>query len=245
MDSIISESAIREEDSKDSIVEKEVSTKIKSVKVKNLASTPFCYNCPICDRDIQASSDREFNQHLDKCLEQKEEKRTLLANDTNVTPKTSNLTSKITEEVVRKTETNFFGRNSKKVSEILDCKITAPTTERDFLGEDIEKEKSKVSNLQNEESVEEKAIEANCPICGLEFIESTINSHIDECLNKEAIDNLRHEQQQQQHQQASNSEQRKRRFNDPQIKRDGKRSRASKDCKNKSILNYFQSKPTT
>ena len=230
----------------DSAVEKEVPTKIKTEKVKIPDATSQCYNCPICDREILTSSERQFNQHLDQCLEQKEHKHTqseeYLYVDTNVTQtKKSNLASEITDESVPKTETNFFGRNSKKVGEILNREAaTVPKTDANFFGLNVEKEKSKVPNLRNEESVELKVVEASCPICGIEFIESAMNGHIDECLNKETIDSLRHEQQQQ----ASNSEPRKRRFNDSQQKRDSKRIRASKDSKNKSILNYFQSKPT-
>ena len=156
-------------------------------------------------------------------------------------------------------ESNFFGQNIGKESashnenkNFFCTSLSKPIAESNFFGQNVEKEKRKISSPSKEvnffensqpktgeksESENHSESESNpsCPICGFCFSQVLINSHIDECLNNETIQNLRHDQ-------SAEDRAKKRKIEPKSSKAESKRSKSQKGANSKSILNYFQSK---
>jgi endogenous inhibitor of DNA gyrase (YacG/DUF329 family) len=240
---------------------------------QNLDSDEHFYTCPICERQIKVSdSTDDLNFHIDKCIsEETKVKHSLPNSDTSDLRKNEDIdyTEVATSHSKIQSEANFFGKtknsessHSKSVnSKVASCDSTNSKTGKDqepatnFFGR---KEKSPPENVQGESNFfgkkqiktfpksnvgnESEACfsgreesEVKCPICGLVVVENLMNSHIDECLNKETIKNLRHEQSS--NDQSTSKKRKTENCHKPNSKR-------SKVPKNKSILNYFQSKGT-
>ena len=90
--------------------------------------------------------------------------------------------------------------------------------------------------IQEEPSPKSAQSETTCPICGKNFDSNAINVHIDICLNKEAIRDLRREEE--------NADRSKKRKIVSKNNSDRKKSKNS-DIKTKSILNFFSPKTTS
>ena len=242
---------------------------LRKQKSKNSKSEEHFYKCPICEQQIKVSADNDdLNLHLDECISN-ETKVTKPSEEIElVKTESAKIASHSKFQSDKKTEANFFGRTEKSnVAIPLNPKVAShdsnsseiesdQKTETNFFGKT---QKAKISppenaktdsnffgrkqnqnfpksSIQNEAGADfsgHEESEASCPICGLAVAECSMNSHIDECLNKETIDNLRREQS------SDDREKTKKRKIETRHKPDGKRFKAPK---NKSILNYFQSK---
>ena len=99
----------------------------------------------------------------------------------------------------------------------------------------FENSQPKTGEKSESENHSESESNPSCPICGFCFSQVLINSHIDECLNNETIQNLRHDQ-------SAEDRAKKRKIEPKSSKAESKRSKSQKGANSKSILNYFQSK---
>ena len=225
------------------------------------------YNCPICECQVKASNLPQFNQHLDKCLEQSDKEIVAKKQDKNFFGNCQIQNSidsdlhdhESDQELSPVLESNFFGHNIEKErashnenKNFFGKSLPKPIAESNFFGRSVEKEKRKNSSPNEEVNffekslpkTDEKSVSENhsesesypsCPICGLCFSQVSINSHIDECLNNETIQSLRHDQ-------SAEDRAKKRKIEPKCSKAENKRSKSQKGANSKSILNYFQSK---
>ena len=134
------------------------------------------FECPVCYQQVQATSFTKFNIHVDKCLQASSSK------DATSTPKGSDLTSvtnrKSKIEPCESNDDPCLHRNKKEI-----CKNDVTVTSTD----------DPVEGTSTLNSEDQGAF--SCPICNqARFCDiSLLNQHIDECLNKGAIDKLMHE----------------------------------------------------
>ena len=133
------------------------------------------YSCPICTRDCDSLF--ELNNHMDRCLEQVEEVQS--DNTTTLEKVTSDIAKIPVEENQdeRKQSKSFFRRKMEEMKKEKEIEVTSKVLE--------EIKAPETTTKTNEKSL-------SCPVCFKVTFqdETSLSSHVEECLSKQAISDI-------------------------------------------------------